>query len=108
MTLAVKPWSFGLLSLGRRNGKARNREPKIMRSFSAGGVPRWDQVTAGSGETARSEGHAWRIAREKSAFSASAYSCSQGSLLAGRKKTGSACQPLAQLRKKSSPGFEKG
>jgi hypothetical protein len=43
------------------------------------GVPRSDQVTAGSGETARSEGHGWRIAREKSAFSASAYSCSQGS-----------------------------
>ena len=35
MTLAVKPWSFGLFSLGRRNGKARNGEPKIMRSYSA-------------------------------------------------------------------------
>jgi hypothetical protein len=35
VTLAVKPWSFGLFSLGRRNGKARNGEPKIMRSYSA-------------------------------------------------------------------------
>jgi hypothetical protein len=35
VTLAVKPWSFGLLSLGQRHGKARNGEPKIMRSYSA-------------------------------------------------------------------------
>jgi hypothetical protein len=78
-----------------------------MRSYPAGGVPRWDQVTAGSGETARSEGHAWRIAREKSAFSASTYSCSQqgSSWPAGRKRS-SAFQPLARLRKKSSPGFD--
>jgi hypothetical protein len=43
MTLAVKPWSLTALSFlvfrpllaGRRNGKARNGEPKIMRSYSA-------------------------------------------------------------------------
>ena len=40
MTLAVKPWSFGLFSLGRRKGEARTGEPKIMRSYSAASWPR--------------------------------------------------------------------
>jgi hypothetical protein len=43
VTLAVKPWSFDARSFlafrpilaGRRNRKARNGEPKIMRSYSA-------------------------------------------------------------------------
>ena len=43
MTLAVKPWSLTALPFlvfrpvlaGRRNGKTRNGEPKIMRSYSA-------------------------------------------------------------------------
>jgi hypothetical protein len=43
VTLAVKPWSLAALSFlvfrpllaGRRNGKARNGEPKRMRSYSA-------------------------------------------------------------------------
>jgi hypothetical protein len=43
VTLAVKLWSLTALSFlvfrpilaGRRNGKARNGEPKIMRSYSA-------------------------------------------------------------------------